>query len=57
MCYIVFKGHSLHSRYIKIALQEYVIMQNKLLNTYTIEAHFMESNRRNAMDIRTAPVR
>ena len=28
MCYIVFISYSLHWRYIKIALQEYVIMQN-----------------------------
>ena len=26
MCYILFISHSLHWRYIKIALQEYVIM-------------------------------
>ena len=27
MCYIVFISHSLHWRYIKIALQEYVIKE------------------------------
>ena len=29
MCYIVFISHSLHWRYIKIVLQEYVIKQMK----------------------------
>ena len=29
MCYIVFISHSLHWRYIKIALQEYVIKRFK----------------------------
>ena len=31
ICYIVFISHSLHWRYIKTALQEYVIVMNKLL--------------------------
>ena len=30
-CYIVFKSYGLHCRYVKIALQEYVITEKSLL--------------------------
>ena len=38
MCYIVFISHSLHWRYIKIALQEYVMICNTTIYFYAGQA-------------------